>query len=175
MLSAFGSMHPAIVHLPIGILTLYSLLEIVSLNKKLKNPFVKHLKIFLSVIGVLFALPAYFAGNILEETRYGDPILEYHDTFASATLTLYAIIAVAYLLPIIFQLPMLQSVQFLKTKPIQAFYKFSQFLLQPMIIVPLSLLTLILLTITGALGGAMAHGPSADPVVAYIYHIFFTQ
>jgi hypothetical protein len=34
---------------------------------------------------------------------------------------------------------------------------------------------MILVTIVGALGGALVYGPEVDPVVSVVYHLFFTK
>ena len=46
-------------------------------------------------------------------------------------------------------------------------------LFKPWLLFLLGLAVLIAITITGSLGGALVYGPEIDPVVSFIYHLFF--
>ena len=37
----------------------------------------------------------------------------------------------------------------------------------------IALVGIVVITITGALGGAIVYGPEVDPIVSVIYHLFF--
>jgi hypothetical protein len=94
-------------------------------------------------------------------------LIELHSTFATATVIVFSILAIAYLLrllPLLVSLP--QSVQAVSTK-------IQSIVLNAYIAPLLALLGIIAITITGALGGAIAHGPDTDPIVQMIYSFFF--
>ncbi|PIP77941.1 MAG: hypothetical protein COW85_06385 [Ignavibacteria bacterium CG22_combo_CG10-13_8_21_14_all_37_15] len=85
----FASLHPKIVHFPIALLIVYTLLEGIGLVFK-KDIFTKAAFIIL-IFGVLGALAAVLTGNQAEETwknwsSAGKNLLEEHETFASITL-----------------------------------------------------------------------------------------
>jgi len=48
---------------------------------------------------------------------------------------------------------------------------YGSFVSNPSLIVPLALLGLVSVTITGALGGSLVYGPDADPLVSFLYYV----
>lgn len=197
------NLHPIFVHFPIALLTLYAVLEIAiplkikfyklckwdrpetsprlaKLYQLLITPVWNYIKAFLVIVGTVLALPTLQTGEWAEEkfmsyaTDYISfvqseigQLIELHSTFATATVIIFSILAIAYLLrllPLLASLP--QSVQAVSTK-------IQNIVLNAYVAPLLALLGIIAITITGALGGAIAHGPDTDPVVQMIYSFFF--
>jgi uncharacterized membrane protein len=141
-------LHPILVHFPIGLLTIYAILELIRFKKIMVKPHWFHTKATFAIIGALFACLAYLTGP---EGGEGTRLHEMHHTFATFTLIIFFVIALAYLLEWI--------------KP----SKYSLFIMRPYIIIPLAILGLICITITGGLGGAMVYGTHFDPFMAPVF------
>ena len=160
------NIHPAIVHIPIGLLTLYAILEIFSLKVFTKQNYWLPLKAILVIAGFLGALAGLQSGELLEH-RFGEhAIVELHASFASASTWVFGIMAVAYLLV------WLKSIPFLPEKYFSLLRKIAGFFTSRWIALIMALIGFILLSITGALGGGMVHGANADPIVKFVFDIF---
>ena len=84
-----GSLHPKIIHFPIALFIIYTLLEIVGLIVK-KEIFTKSAYIIL-ILGILGAFAAVLTGNQAEEmwknwTNVSKLLVEEHETYATITL-----------------------------------------------------------------------------------------
>ena len=155
------NIHPAIVHTPVGLLTIYSLLEFLRFKKLLARPYWFYIKATLVIVGFGGAIAAYLTGDLLEDAFRGDALVEMHSNFALATSILYGIIAAGYLV-LWFQKEW-GDLAFLKNKNIAKIWQLklfcANFLQKTWVAVPLSLLAFVCIFITGTLGGAIAYGP----------------
>lgn len=153
------NLHPALVHFPIALLTIYALMECLRFKKLMQWEPWFYLKGAFVILGFLSSVVTYFSGNEIQNefSRVASlaHLVEVHSNFATVTVLVFGLIAAAYL------------VVWAKWKPLEAIAKR---LLSGYIVVPLALVGLALVTITGALGGAIAFGPEIDPVVSVIYH-----
>ena len=172
-----GSLHPAIVHIPIGLLFVYSCIECALLffpRYKEKLSFGKYIMLVVGLIGSFFALSS---GDNLEDTvGYDDSLVDLHSTFAEATVWVYGILAVAFTILILKNSKIVKTV-IEKSKYLQKiinliFFLSSIITRQPWLCI-LALLGLLLLSLTGALGGAISHGPDSDPITSFVYSLFF--
>jgi hypothetical protein len=167
------NLHPALVHFPIALLTIYALIELARLNRMQNHPHTFTLKAFLCIIGTLSLTATYFTGEDIKEAfAVGNPTLlvERHATFALASHVIFTVLAVGYLGQTIY-----------KTNPKRLFWKtfiggsihrLTETVTGKYIAPSFAFLGLIALTITGALGGAIVHGPEIDPAVQLIYRLF---
>ncbi|OGH88146.1 MAG: hypothetical protein A3J93_00175 [Candidatus Magasanikbacteria bacterium RIFOXYC2_FULL_42_28] len=174
-----GPLHAAIVHIPIGLLVVYSLIEFglvffPSYREKLNAG-----KYLMLVIGVLGALLAFSSGDSLEETRrFNRALVELHATFAGATIWVYAILAGAFSIQFLEKLPKVVALaqsNFFVQKILKILSPIVGIITKQPILVLLSILGAILLSFTGALGGAIAHGPDADIITSFVYSLFFNN
>lgn len=175
------NIHPFFVHFPIALLAVYSVIEIgVYFVPRLRQQvWVIPVKTFLLFIGVLAAFTALATGGIAEDLVEGSArsyILEVHSPFAGVTTLLYSILAAAYLVRIFDTTGwgdrivgtnkfMMWSWNFKK--------RFWGFIMNSWLLPLIALLALIGMTITGALGAAIVYGPDIDPLVSFIYHLFW--
>jgi len=136
---------------------------------------------FLLFVGVLSAFAALLTGGIAEEIIEvaGDPnlsIVEMHSSFAAATTLLYLVLAAAYLNRVFDREGWFNSIVrgsgFLAWGWNVKKY-LAHLILDTWFLPALALLALISMTITGGLGAAIVYGPSIDPFVSFIYHLFF--
>jgi uncharacterized membrane protein len=141
-------LHPIFVHFPIALLTMYAVLELIRFKKVLAKPYWFFVKAMFVIFGALGAAAAYMTGP---DALARSPLGREHSNFATLTLILFAIIGCAYLLE--------------WKRP----NKYSKFILRPYIIIPLALIGLAAVTITGALGGALVYGTNFDPLMAPIF------
>lgn len=184
------NIHPLFVHFPIALLMVYAVMEaggpilfrVLKAVKKegtelaqfVAGELYKNIKAFLVIVGVAFGYTTLQTGEMAEhamQSSSGDPemfaatnagqLVELHSTFATASIWLFTVLAVAYL----FRLSW-----FTKYGPLK---KFSNIILNPWIASILAIAGITLLTITGALGGAISHGQDVDPVVKFVYSWFF--
>lgn len=179
------NIHPLIVHFPIALLALYSLLEIVGrlpwCRMRRKDWFVP-LKAFLLFVGFAAALVAIVTGGMAEDIVRGvNPrafILDVHEPFAWATLLVYFVLAAAYLVRIFDENGwgdrIVGTNRFLAR--LWNFKKrFWYAILNTALLPLLAFIGLVCLTITGGLGAALVYGPNVDPFVSVIYHLFWAQ
>jgi uncharacterized membrane protein len=141
-------LHPLIVHFPVALLTIYAVLELIRFKKVLAKPYWFFVKAMFVIFGALGAAAAYLTGP---DALARSPLGQMHQNFATITLSIFAVIGFAYLLE--------------WKKP----NRYSGFVLRPYIIIPLALLGLVAVVITGGLGGALVYGTNFDPFMAPIF------
>lgn len=177
------NIHPLFVHFPIGLLVAYSVLEITSFiwPSVRRQTWLFPVNAFLLFAGVLGAFVALITGGIAAELVEGssfDSVIEVHATFAAATTVLYVVIAAAYLNRVFDRNGWFDRIAssnaFLawgwKTKKYIA-----HLILDTWILPILALLAVIGMIVTGALGASMVYGPNTDPIVSFIYHLFWAE
>ncbi len=168
------NIHPIFVHFPIGLLTIYALLELIQWKKLTTHRSWFDIKAALVVIGTILGLATLQTGEMAEEAIGQSSLhdlIEMHSLFANVTMWIFGLIAASYI--VIFltrtQLNLVQKNWW------RALVRLFEFIQRSYVLVPLAFIGLITLTITGALGGSIVYGPDVDPVVNFIYHLFFTQ
>lgn len=142
--------HPMVVHFPIALLTLYAIFELIRFKKILEQPYWFYIKAILVIIGVLGAILAVLTAPQVSSS----PLVLMHQAFAQLTLALFLVIALGYLL-----------------KWLQSNNRFSAFIFRIYIIIPLSLIGLAIIIITGGLGGAIVYGTHFDPLMAPVFKL----
>lgn len=151
------NIHPLLVHFPIALLVVYSLLELTPVKRLTNLSYWFYIKITFLFLGILSIIPTGIAGKIIEEQfSEKDALVELHSNFAIAASVVYAILAGIYFLALLNR----------SNKQIKL-------ILPTPVIVAISLLGLLLIVITGALGGIIVYGPNLDPFTAFIYSLFF--
>jgi uncharacterized membrane protein len=190
------NLHPIFVHFPIALLVLYVLFEIGLPLKRslyrmfrwentvqyqwLMNPVWDSIKSFLVITGTVLAFPTLFTGENAEHIYMSvasspeafaqssiGRLIEAHSTFAVLSVVLFSILAVGYVAEIL--ISVFPQSRTIKTTCVWIV----RILAQTPVRILLALVGMGALTITGALGGAISHGSDTDPVVKFVYSLFF--
>ncbi|MCC6639346.1 hypothetical protein IT409_02190 [Candidatus Falkowbacteria bacterium] len=177
--------HSMFVHFPIALLMIYSLFEFVSFKfiTKYENWF--YIKATFLIIGFATAFPALLTGGILEDLSerqgtYEHRLIELHSTFAGATTIFYGLIAFVYIIALIAQVAKVRNyVALLNFMPAWWGNLFQDACQNCVAIIKrqylwiTALIGIILISITGGLGGILSSGLGVDPFADAIYHLFF--
>lgn len=163
------NIHPLFVHFPIALLTVYALAEMLWFEKIKNQAWWWNVKALLLGVGTLGGFAALQTGEIAEEIRGGSQLIETHSTYAAATVWIFGILALMYVIA---------GIRMYFGSYVQAgvsgriFTFFSTIERVVVRIAPLlACVGLVTLMITGALGGAIVYGPDTDPVVSFIYSV----
>lgn len=154
------NIHPLLVHFPIALLTVYSLLEIISVGKIRNLPYWFYIKAILLIIGSISTLPTILSGLIIQnQFSTLATLVTLHSQFGKLTAITYGILGIIYI-----------YLWIAKSRNKTSLYSFfsNQFFLNI-----LALLGLIIVLITGALGGSIVYGPNLDFFTSFIYKLFF--
>ena len=165
------NIHPIVVHFPIAFLVVYALCELLRFKKITGQPYWFYVKAFLVIVGMAGAFVAYQAGEAIEhlfEAEYGE-VVRAHALFARISIMLFGILAVSYFIAWLNRLKTINSSSWRMLTRIQTL------VLETPVVIILAVLGLIAISITGALGAAIAHGPDMDPFVSFVYKIFIGQ
>lgn len=177
------NIHPLFVHFPIGLLVVYSALELCAyfLPALRRQAWTFSVKVFLLFVGILGAFAALLTGGIAAELIEGSPfdaVIEVHAAFAAATSALYFVIAAAYLNRIFDgnrRFERFTASGGLLARGWNAKKYLAHLILDTRLLPLLALLALAGMTITGALGASIVYGPDADSFVSFIYSLFWAQ
>lgn len=162
------NIHPIFVHFPIALFTLFSILEL--LRFRLKQPYWFYVKAVLVIFGFLSAIVTIFTGLAAAENFRGsdlESVIAVHASFAVSATFIFMILAWAYFVAWVNSVKQIQNNNWL------FFTKIQKILIETNFAYILTILGLIAITITGALGGSMVYGPEVDPFVSFVYHLFF--
>ncbi len=163
------NIHPIIVHFPIALLFLYSIIKILPLQKWLPQVNWKPTERVLLVFGVLGAFAANITGEIAEHlVRPDHKLVEMHALFAGASTWIYGLLLLGEVLTVL--IPFLASKTNLP-KTMEYLGYIEKVLTQKLLSKLLAFLGLIAITITGMLGGVMVYGLSADPAAKVVLQI----
>lgn len=165
------NIHPFVVHMPIGLLSLYTLLEVISIKKLQSLPYWFFVKAVLVIFGSFGTYAALFTGS-LAAGESKTLLVEVHSDFAVLTTIVYTILALAYLLTW-FKDKINFILENTKFKKVWILVDSTRgFVMRRLVLFFLSIVGFVLISITGALGGAMVYGPEIDPMVKIIYDLF---
>jgi len=158
-----------LVHFPVALFTVYALLEIASLTRLGKQAYWFYVKAVVVLFGSVASCAAATAGLLIKPLFSGEPTIERlvttHETFAITTVVVFALIAFGYAVAWIRKdMPAIRLPGFVNGV--------SVFLQRTVVRMVLAGIGLACVTITGAIGGAIAYSPTVDPAVSLIYRIF---
>lgn len=165
-------LHPLIVHFPIALLTLYTFCELARFKKLRDNQSWLFFKSALVVLGVLGAGAALGTGETARHINHPTrELVSAHERFAQITTFLFALLAANYALIFLERILASRTSDFfvgiLRTVSRIRIVIFSA----PAVIV-VALMGFAALVATGALGGLMVYGPTADPLTSFFNSIF---
>lgn len=176
------NIHPIFVHFPIALFTVYAILEIVRIKKIQQSAWIAPTKTVLLTFGIVFAQLSLMTGEAAEHLIAGASqslraLIEMHATFAALSTWIFAVAAFAYLAEYVLMSPWFTTV-FARWGNVGAMVTkvlawYSGRLMKSWLRIVCAVVGLITITVAGALGGAIVYGPDVDPVVSFIYSLFF--
>lgn len=161
------NVHPVFVHFPIAFLTLYAIVELLPFTYIRKSHTIRAVKLSFLFIGEIGTVVAGLTGKLASQDAAHNPsvkyprVIETHSTFAELTFILFGIITLLYLAQLI-----TQYYKNILILPILGLASEKYYL-----IAPLALVSLTMVTITGALGGIIVYGPTMDPITQFVYQL----
>ena len=168
------NIHPLLVHFPIAFLVLYSLLEIVSIKRFKYSLWLSNTKALLVITGFIGGLFAALSGGFIEDKFSSiHQIVEMHSFWAGTSNVIFGIISILYLIKILNQNNVFNfNTESFLGKAWAIKIKVSNYILNNrLMLIPIVLIGLISITITGALGASIVYGPNIDPAVKFIYNL----
>lgn len=160
------NIHPIIVHFPVALLFLYSVIKILPLIKWWPNVSWKHIERALLFVGVLGAGAALITGPIAAELVQPNPeLVNAHHNFAYLSFFVYGALLIGEIISIL-KFKYLVGLKSEKTKILLFFLEriFGDKIISKL----LAFIGFISIIITGMLGGAMVYGKSADPLLPLV-------
>ncbi|MBP9821834.1 MAG: hypothetical protein KBC81_00050 [Candidatus Pacebacteria bacterium] len=158
------NIHPISVHFPVALLTLYSVFELIrfkKLNESSEWFYIKAVFLFVGMIGAFFSL---VTGDWAGELYRGiGQLVHAHEFYMQATVFVYGLSTINYLIVCADKLYG-KKLLYVFGKLWTLKLKGVRFVFKNWVLVLVALLGLMLLVIGGALGGAIAYGPYADPL-----------
>lgn len=164
------NIHPALVHFPIALLTLYSLFELIPSRRVRHNSTWQKIKAVFLLLGSASSLLTYQAGLIAKELFGETDLINMHQLWATITVWFFAFLSLVYLLALFKERIMTHSGIIGKFSGLA---RAATWLYRSPLLMAFGLFGLAAITITGALGGAIVYGPNNDPAVQFIYSLFF--
>lgn len=171
------NIHPIFVHFPIALLTVYAIAELARFKKLIAEAYYFYVKATLVIAGTLGAFSALLTGDPAEHALTDKslrPLVETHSTFAAASTWIFTFLALVYIVLWINRSSWNEKLlagKFSKIWIVKV--KVADWILHSPFVPILALIGLVTITITGALGGAIVYGPNVDPIVSWIYHLFY--
>jgi uncharacterized membrane protein len=164
------NVHPIFVHFPIAFLTTYALAEMVKWKTLTSKAYWTIVKGAMLTVGVLGAFVALVTGNLANHAvgnASNAALITMHAGLAGLT-TLYFLILFALYLAHLAKMQMSQPHSWIVLAD-----KVYVAVVTSWFGILVGLLGLALITVVGALGGAIVYGPNIDPVVSFVYSLFF--
>lgn len=165
------NVHPLLVHFPIGLLTIYALLELVRW-KRLNNQTLFAIKAFLVITGFAAACVTWLTGQLAENTAivptFAHPeLVGIHSKMADLTIVSFGVLAAGYVVMVV------KALDWELTKPLVRSLSGPAVKLTSAPLAPiLAIVGLGLLLTTGGLGGVIVYGPHLDPFTNVLYQLF---
>lgn len=167
------NIHPIMVHFPIALLFIYSILKVLPMKRWFPNGAWKHIKRALLFFGTLGAFAALSTGELAESfTHANRALVETHATFATFSTWVYGLLLAGEVAEIIRSEYSIKIQTRIVLKFIALIEKvFCQHFFSRI----LAVVGLIAITVTGLLGGVMVYGVTADPLAKFVLKILGIQ
>jgi uncharacterized membrane protein len=165
----YMNIHPALVHFPIAFLSIYVILEVLPKRLQERQRWIYSTKMFLLLVGTIGAQFALMSGGSAELLRGKSMLIEKHSFFANTSFYIFLLLTIAYILETSFVMKLGTRLPAWVNSIFRIYLKIFS---RPVRVI-LALIGFVTISITGALGGAIAYGPLNDPFTRMVYSIFF--
>lgn len=167
------NLHPIVVHFPIALLSVYSLIEIYRRWKPSHASKLEITRVLLLVIGIIGGRIALATGEGIEAMYNGnelEKIVQAHAAAANTSIVLYTILLVIVLIPMLQQrikrwIPV-QYHHYLD-RLIRVINRFEAYHTRQVI----AIVALLALLVTGALGGGLVYGSDVEPLTTILFKL----
>ncbi len=167
------NIHPILVHFPIALLFIYSVIKILPFKKWMPSVAWRHIERALLLLGVFGAFAALATGDLAEHLSHPNrALVEMHSTFATIATWIYGALLLGETASVIrsdFGVKIRSSMLLKKIAFIE------RILCDRIFSKILALAGFIAITVTGLLGGVMVYGTSADPLAGFVLKILGLQ
>ena len=156
------NIHPILVHFPIALLFLYSIIKILPFKKWFPNVQWNHIERALLSFGVLGAFAADATGSLAQHLVHPNhQLVDAHSTFAAWSTFLYCILLAGEVASVIRS----EYGSKIHSKILHKLLALCEKILcNPIFSKIVALLGFVAISVTGLLGGTMVYGITADPL-----------
>jgi uncharacterized membrane protein len=168
---SLANLHPIFVHFPVAFLTLYAVLEILSLPFLTRRTWWFPVKAVLLFAGFVGGLVALQTGELAAEAFRGTATMravQWHEYFAKASLIIFGILSAAYLVE---SLARKEGARWSDGQWWTTVLLWERRIFPMPVRIILAVCGFTALAITGALGGSLVYGTDVDPLAGYLYMI----
>lgn len=163
------NIHPLVVHFPIALLLVYSVITLLPIKRWLPRVAWDDVATVLLLCGFAGAFVSLQTGELAADlTRPDRNLLEAHEFFANATSWMYGLLIAGKALVFIQTRSFFSKVPTFFQKGITSL---GTLLTNRTVVILLALFGLLALFLTGALGGIMVYGTTADPLAPFILKV----
>jgi uncharacterized membrane protein len=164
------NLHPIVVHFPIALLSIYSVIKILPFKKWLPEIPWRDIERLLLIIGVVGVFASLSTGEIAERLTSPDhDLVEAHSTFATLTAIFYVLLLAGEIICCANNKLILFFKKYILVGKILNILE--KTLCHKRISAILALFGLISIFVTGLLGGVLVHGPTVDPTAPFVLKI----
>ena len=165
------NIHPLLVHFPIAFFIAYSVLEILPFKKLKREPYWFYIKALFVILGCFGALAAGITGSIAENQYAEDgSLIELHSRINLLASASFAVLALGYFIGLL-KRANVNFANFNSLGRLASLYE--NIVLETPLIYFFVITGFILISIGGALGGAIVYGSNFDPFTHFVYSLFF--
>lgn len=161
--------HPIVVHFPIAMLILYSLMTLLPFQKWMPNISWKHIERALLLIGFAGAVVAGGTGETAEHLmRPNHALVEMHSLFAGAATWIYGVLLLGECIAV----GRRYIERYIRWNPLKRIlFRLGALLERRGVAFILSGVGLIAISVTGILGGVLVYGTSKDPFALILLNL----